>query len=198
MKTIYIVRHGQKVNQPGDPSLTQLGKQQAVQTGIYFQNLPVDLIYCSPSLRTRQTATAIADSCGATIELVPLITERSNWGDVEGQSFDNFWKEWIASSRDRKYQPTPGISSWENGQRFHTWLTSKVDLPSLNNIVIVSHGGTIGDGLRTVFGDDKLTLIHETDGNTYLDINECSITTLKYDGQMFQLEQVNQCGHLTS
>jgi broad specificity phosphatase PhoE len=196
MKTIYLIRHGQKVNQPGDPPLTDLGKKQAILTANHIKSLSFDLIVSSPSLRARQTAQIIADTTGMSLKIEPSITERMNWGDIKGQTFDDFWQEWIRSSSEPDYQPTPGISSKMNGQRFLLFLADLLKKAKTNTVLIVSHGGTIGDGLRTILGDDQLPLIHEPDGNTYLDIKECSITTIIYDGQKFQLTAINQIGHL--
>ena len=38
MNTFYLIRHGQKVRHAGDPELTDLGKDQALKTGEYFNN----------------------------------------------------------------------------------------------------------------------------------------------------------------
>ena len=70
MNTFYLIRHGQKNKNIGNPGLTDLGKKQAKLTGQYLSSFKIDKIFNSPSKRTLETATIIAReiaSIGATI-----------------------------------------------------------------------------------------------------------------------------------
>lgn len=73
MKTVYFVRHGQtvwnvenKICGATDIELTELGHQQAVQTGeeILKMNLQVDEILYSPLVRAKDTAMHISQITG--------------------------------------------------------------------------------------------------------------------------------------
>ncbi|HVB13321.1 MAG TPA: histidine phosphatase family protein [Candidatus Dormibacteraeota bacterium] len=60
---VCLVRHGQA--QPGpaagpDPGLSSRGQDQALRLGQRLSPLKVDAVYCSPLLRARQTALALA------------------------------------------------------------------------------------------------------------------------------------------
>src|SRR3989338_5958697 len=68
--TLYFLRHGDAVEnsslQDRDRPLSELGRQQAAMAGRYLRNLQptVDLILCSPLLRTRQTAETVQTEVG--------------------------------------------------------------------------------------------------------------------------------------
>jgi 2,3-bisphosphoglycerate-dependent phosphoglycerate mutase len=86
---LYIIRHGQstnnasqEVNRVQDPSLTDLGKQQAEKVADYLANYSdpspsqnghkgfgITRLYCSPMLRTLQTAQPIS----AALDLQPEV-----------------------------------------------------------------------------------------------------------------------------
>ena len=81
---LYIIRHGQSTNNASleanrvqDPALTDLGKQQAERVAQYLANCPdpspsqnghkgfgITRLYCSPMLRTLQTAQPISAALG--------------------------------------------------------------------------------------------------------------------------------------
>lgn len=66
---LYIIRHGQSernvaLSGPHDCNLTDLGLQQADLAGAWLKGKGIETIYCSPSIRTLQTATAISHHVG--------------------------------------------------------------------------------------------------------------------------------------
>lgn len=73
---IVLVRHAEPdwegARQTGrDPSLTELGRQQATQLAAHLAALPLAALYCSPLARARETALAI----GAAQQLVPTVVD---------------------------------------------------------------------------------------------------------------------------
>lgn len=73
MKTLYILRHGQKQSiEPQqydyDIELTEDGKEDSKNIGIKLKekNILPDLIVASPAIRARQTAEIVADQIGYT------------------------------------------------------------------------------------------------------------------------------------
>ena len=71
MANIFIVRHGQDednakgiLNGRRDMPLTELGREQAKIAGGKLKDNQIDVIYCSPLQRTRQTAEIIAKEIG--------------------------------------------------------------------------------------------------------------------------------------
>ena len=59
---LYVIRHGQvdtnvknQVNGWNEEELTEKGIEQAKQAGNIIKNMKIDVIFCSPLLRTKQT-----------------------------------------------------------------------------------------------------------------------------------------------
>ena len=80
----YFIRHGQSTNNRGgqrnfEPPLTDLGVEQARRAGEALSELGITRLYCSPMLRTLQSATTIGELLG----LVPhVFVEIHEWGGV--------------------------------------------------------------------------------------------------------------------
>jgi len=66
---IYLVRHGEKAGEHGDPDLTAQGRARAEHVGILLQRAGVDHIFSTPTNRTRQTAAPLAQRTGVTVQL---------------------------------------------------------------------------------------------------------------------------------
>ena len=56
----YLVQHGEKGPLPGDPGLTEAGRQQATRTGRWLLGMGVRALWTSPMRRARETAECIA------------------------------------------------------------------------------------------------------------------------------------------
>lgn len=63
-----LVRHGEVFNPDGVAygrlprfGLSDIGRQEAAQAAVWLSDYPIDTIFCSPMLRTRQTAKILAD-----------------------------------------------------------------------------------------------------------------------------------------
>ncbi len=84
-RTIYLIRHGQYISQPDDDELggvlTELGREQAGQVGVFLSETGVSEIHCSSMRRAEETADIIAkhmpnlrpNSTDLLWELVPTI-----------------------------------------------------------------------------------------------------------------------------
>lgn len=77
------------------------GEAQALALGSVLASEPLTAVQASPSLRTRQTADAIAASHGLQVEIAEPLTE-VDFGEWEGRSFtqledDPRWHEWNTS-----------------------------------------------------------------------------------------------------
>ena len=94
---LYLVRHGATDNNRArpsrlqgrrtDPGLSAEGLEQARQTGRFLADCRFDALYCSPLLRARQTAEAIAQPHGLSIRVVDELTE-VDVGQWEGRAWD--------------------------------------------------------------------------------------------------------------
>lgn len=195
MLTFYFIRHGQKETIPFDPPLTELGVKQAETTAEHLKNISFDKIIASPKLRTRQTAEIIAKSHSLQVFSDIRLIERLEWENDE--SFDKFLTRWNKTDIDRKFQPKKGKSSYSNGQQMRKVIDELSKIYRSGNMLIVTHGGSIGDLLRNLFAEEILN--HKTEpisGARYIEILECSITKVQKRDGKYILKRVNDTTHL--
>lgn len=120
---LYIVRHGQSERNvtgsgPFDCPLTELGMEQAERAGAWLVDKGIETIYCSPSIRTLQTATIISRHLGvrpqAWGEIVewgylfdsPGLTGKQMRTDFPGVDFDDSFADdvpWIEHKTDEAW-----------------------------------------------------------------------------------------------
>lgn len=196
MLTFYLIRHGTKEAIPFDPPLTETGIKQAEVTAEYLKGIPFKIVIASPKLRTRQTAQIIAKSHSLSITIDNRLVERLEWENDE--SFDNFIIEWNKTDLDRKYQPRKGLSSISNGEQMKKFLDELFNEYHDGDILIVTHGGTIGDLLRQLFADEEI--IHKTEpisSARYIDVLECSVTTIQKNEDGYKLLNLGDISHLS-
>jgi len=193
---VYLIRHGDRLQEMGDPGLTELGKQQANKVAVYLKDKEIDIVYSSPLLRTKQTAEIISKHIGVPLEFNELLRERVNWGDDPNQSYDEIIAEWVRCTFDRKYMPSVGDSSTVCGKRVEK-LVENVQRKLYKNVVFVTHGGSILDYLRNVFGDEYLT---EFTGKDILEmqqmVTECSISLVEIKQKGPVLLSFGEIAHL--
>jgi broad specificity phosphatase PhoE len=149
---IYLVQHGDKVRLPGDPGLTELGKDQAAATARWLGGAGLQALFSSPLRRARETAAAIAAATRLPVQLDDRLGERLNWDGT--QTFNAFVADWDRSVRDRDFTLRNGESSRSAGDRMRAFLTGLCGRPG--PVAAVSHGGVITDLLRTLLGDEAL------------------------------------------
>lgn len=196
MTTFYLVRHGQKEAIPFDPPLTTVGEKQAEITAGLLKDIPFKEIIASPKLRTKQTAGIIAKPHSLPINTDERLMERLEWENED--TFAAFIDEWNKTDTDRSYVPKNGISSKANGGRMKDILDGLVNKHKEGNILIVSHGGTIGDLLRNLFTEEAIE--HKTkpiSGARYIDILECGITTIRKNNDKYELLKIGDISHLS-
>jgi broad specificity phosphatase PhoE len=195
MSIIYLLRHGTRVNQQEDSLLSDMGKKQAELTAEFLKGKGIHEVYVSPLQRTRQTAAIINRKLQLKIMLDDRLKERLLYGDIPNISFEEFLKEWDKTSMDRKYRPLVGDSAVMSGNRIKSLLDDVAD--NDRKILVVTHGGIIGDFLRNMFPAQLLPLQTSLDGSIqYVQIEECSITVVQKHGADYFLKEVNSTNHL--
>jgi broad specificity phosphatase PhoE len=151
---VYLVQHGEKVSIPGDPGLTELGRQQAERTGWWLGRHGVHALYSRPLRRARETAGCIASATGLAVQPDARLRERLNWDG--SLPYDAFLALWSRTASDRDLVPAGGQSSRQAGARLQAFLA---DLPGTPGpVAAVTHGGTTTELLRNLLGDDALPL----------------------------------------
>ena len=88
---IAFVRHGETaLNRDGrlqgrvDLELSEKGREQAARVATRFAGAPVATVFASPLQRARQTAAAIAEVCGANVEVDDRLIEL-DYGEWDGK-----------------------------------------------------------------------------------------------------------------
>ena len=202
MTKFYLIRHGVKEAVMGDPPLSQLGVKQAEFTAKFLKEFNIISIYSSPLLRTHETAQIVGKELGLDISTDERLIERMNWGSNPDESFEEFLKEWEKASIDRNYQPRHGDSAFNTGERLKDFLLQVDSVNSLQvrqenkdkEVLVVTHGGTIGDFLMNNF--TNLNLVSSLSGAPYVELLECSITTIGLEENKFTLKEVGSITHL--
>ncbi|MFC4600809.1 histidine phosphatase family protein [Cohnella hongkongensis] len=195
---LYIVRHAIKERAIGDVPLTSDGILQAKLTSQYFSRISLSMILSSPLRRAQETAEYTASVHNLSIKIDNRLRERANWGDLPGQTFQEFVEMWDKCTKDPDYIPPFGDSARQACERMSSLLNELVkNLTSNTNILIVTHGGLITDYLVNTFPENVLNNLHPRfiaeQSNL---IPECSITKLRFDKQSFIIEQFADIEHL--
>ena len=156
MNIFYLIRHGQKVAEAGDPGLTEIGKEQAGKTAEFLKDKNISKIYSSTYKRTKETTEIIKNTLKVEIKFDDRLRERMNWGSISNQTLEEFLKEWEYSNLHRDFKPKAGHSSLQSGKDAFNVISEISTSLSDSNIVIITHGGVICDLLRNLFLDNEL------------------------------------------
>ena len=152
MTMAYLVQHGEKERLPGDPGLTQAGREQAIRVGEWLRDQGIRALYSSPLRRAQETADGVASVTGLAIQTDARLTERLNWDGRE--SYDAFLALWARTTDDRDLEPADGESARQAGARLLAFLADLRD--SVGPVAAVTHGGVTIELLRTLLGADAL------------------------------------------
>lgn len=91
-RRFYFVRHGETIlnakhiRQGSDGGLSEAGRSQAAQVGMYLQHRSVDLIVSSTYPRALETSKIIQTYLHVPVTSSPLLIERRNPSEIIGQS----------------------------------------------------------------------------------------------------------------
>ena len=152
MTLAYLVQHGEKEPLPGDPGLTEAGRQQATRTGRWLLGMGVSALWTSPVRRARETAECISSITGLAVQADARLRERLNWDGT--MSFDAFLALWARTVHDRDWVPPHGDSSRQAGRRLEEFLA---ELPAAPGpVAVITHGGITVDLIRNLLGDQSV------------------------------------------
>ena len=141
---LYVIRHGQvdtniknQVNGWNEEKLNSVGIQQAINAGNQLKNIKIDVVFCSPLLRTKQTYNNL------NIKNIPIfyddrIKERNSnsmvYADVENLDSNN----WYDRTKEIIYKDSEGFKSIIN--RTESILNDIKNNYIDKNVLIVTHG----------------------------------------------------------
>lgn len=160
---LYLVRHAEstwnaegRVQGQADPPLSERGLAQAERLAERFRGEPIDALYSSPLERARQTAERIAEATALETQIDDRLKEHNMglftglvWREIVEQ-FPEFARAWMERAMDM-----PG---GEKQAAFHMRATGVMqDIAARHpdgRIVVVSHGGILGEYLAHLLGLD--------------------------------------------
>jgi broad specificity phosphatase PhoE len=117
-------------------------------------------VYASPLRRAQETAAPLAAALNLPVTVDGRLRERANFGDLPGQTFEEFVALWARCSREREYVPPVGDSSRGAGQRIEAFMAAiHAALPD-GEVVAVGHGGVIADFLLNIYTPAMLAQVH--------------------------------------
>ena len=156
---LHLIRHGEtnwnkerRVQGQSDSHLTDLGTQQAKEFGQRIAHLEFDKIYCSSSLRTRQTAEYAFPELATEIKYLDELREiflgpweghlYEDLAQSEPESHGHFWEQ------PHLFQLSGAESFFELQQRAIDAVAEieaahRTDSVSGRKVAIVSHGALI-------------------------------------------------------
>ena len=151
-RRITLVRHGQTERSKKsvysgrlDVSLTDVGREQAVQTAQQLVGAGVDAVISSPLERARDTAQVIADATGAELRVDERLTE-VDYGPFEGLdregATERFGDDFGAWRDDPFGSPVPGMEPLPDALARARAATAEA-LQAHEHPVIVGHQGIL-------------------------------------------------------
>lgn len=197
---VILLRHGQTpasvrrlYSGRGNPSLTDLGREQAAEAAELLRLTPIDAVLSSPLDRARQTADAVAAGRGLTVEIEDALIE-TDFGAWEGLSFGEardrdpeLHARWLG---DTAVAAPGGESFDEVHSRVAALLERVTGEHAGRTVLLVSHVTPIKTALRIALdvGPQLLYRLH-------LDLASISIADFYPDGGA-SVRQVNRTAGL--
>lgn len=142
--------------------LSKTGKEQALSVAKRLINIPIDLIYASPYIRTKETAEIISKKLKLPIEYWGDIEERKRPSEIHGLKTDHPKAVKINSLTEEKWL----AGNWKySDEESYNELTARaqkvldhlVEKHSDQDVLCVSHGGIIKTIVARAVFSDKLT-----------------------------------------
>ena len=178
MGSVYFVRHGQtvwnvenKICGATDIELTELGHQQAVETGkrILDEGIKADEILYSPLIRAAETARHISEVTGIPARMEPRLKEQ-NFGKWESTPRDGEDFKW--AKRDFCCRYEGGESMLQLAQRIYNLLDELRAESDEKTYILVAHNG-IARVVQSYF--------YEMTNEEYADFGVRNCAVIKYD-----------------
>ena len=190
---LILIRHGHAVRVNGDyfhAPLTQLGQEQAAQTGQYFSEPQnhLDGFYSSPLRRTQETAKIIGEKIGQNAELrigVQELRLRELPALVIFEILSIF--DPVEDYLDAR---AGAPIRWPIEGRVSAVLLDIVAKHPNQRVAVIAHSGVISAALSWYLPEKRWRWWRTT-------VSNCSITRFKVEGNRAELLAVNDSQHLS-
>lgn len=196
---LILVRHGQTeenvkkiIQGQKEGKLTEKGIEQARKAGNWLKNEKIDIIYVSDLQRTIDTADEIIKYHKNTQVIYEQRIREKGWGKFEGKT-DEYLKKYIKENNLDYYNFKPGggesYSEFRNRViEFYDYLVNKYES---DTVLLVSHGGTIGNMLLHIFNESIENYIKYHPKNTAITILEINGKKLKKTHKLNSVEHLH-------
>jgi probable phosphoglycerate mutase len=200
---VFLVRHGEsaavvpgvaiaQVDGHDDPALAADGLEQAERVAERLADQQIDAIYVTPLQRTQQTAAPLAARLGLTPVVEPDLRE-VNLGEWEGGGFRRHVAEGhplaLRMFAEQRWDVIPGAEPTESfGARVRAGLERIIDAHPDQRVVVVVHGGVIGELVRQAVDGGQ--------GFAFVGADNGSITHLVVHGDRWTVRRFNDTAHL--
>lgn len=160
--TVFLVRHAESEGNVGgmiqgwtDLRLTDVGREQAQAVARRFAGQEIAAVYTSPLLRARETARPIAEATGHELIEDPGLRERY-YGEAQGLTWAQAAARWplgeAAHHRDWAMAVPQVEALADLRARSVGVVTELLDHHAGEQVVVVSHGGTLVQVIAHLFG----------------------------------------------
>ncbi len=153
---LYVARHGEtawnavnKICGRTDLPLTQNGQAQARLLAERLSSVRIDRIIASPMIRAQQTAAAVSEKMGISVQTDQRLIEQ-DYGVYEGEDRKN--PGFLNNKRQFAYRYPGGESMMDVAYRVYGLVEELKEKYPDEHILIVCHGG-VCRVLRTYFED---------------------------------------------
>ena len=190
---LILIRHGHAVRVNGDyfhAPLTQLGQEQAAQTGQYFSapENHLDGFYSSPLRRTQETAKIIGAKIGREPELRPgvqdvMFFETPALVILEILSITDPVEDYLDARVGKSIR-------WPIEGRVSTVLLDIIAKHPNQRVAVIAHAGVISAALSWYLPEKRWRWWRTT-------VSNCSLTRFKVEGARAELLAVNDVTHLS-
>ena len=196
--SLLMIRHGEtafnrdRVMQPSDTPLSDLGMEQAVRLAQHLSTEGITRILASDLPRAAMTAQSLSDEIGISIEFEPLLRER-NFGRLRGKRFIDLEEQDIDPFAEN-YEPQDG-ETWEvfDQRVIHAWSRIQSALPSKGNLAVVTHGLVCAALLRNHLDAQA----HVSDSGRLYPFRNASFTRIE-SSPPWRVELLNSVEHLAA
>jgi 2,3-bisphosphoglycerate-dependent phosphoglycerate mutase len=201
---VLLLRHGQsEAADPGrpfelvegrsDPSLSALGRRQAVAVSARLLAHPLSAIFVTPLRRTSETVNPLTDALGMTpvIERGLIEVHLGEWeGGLYRQRVAERHPVALEVDTVRRWDVIPGAESNESIQERSVAAIERIAAAHRGTTVLVAtHGGTIAAVLAHAVGAPVFS---------FLPVDNASISAVVVGGGHWVLRRFNDASHLES
>lgn len=185
---IYLIRHGQTAgdveNRYGgayDDELTDEGKAQAQELADKLSGSNIQILFCSPLKRARQTAEILKIKLNCEIKIIEDLRERNKNGILTGMTKDEAktkYPELVEELKDYRNQIQGAESQNDFAERIKKSFIEVTSGVNYSTIGIVTHGMPFW----VIFGDFL-------NNNGIVDVADCAYAVLNKEGQKLTLDR---------